>query len=117
MNNGVVSEIERGKILTDVDVFVTDENRTHAFLVECKSSKTQIPRSELLRIVKNFGMIAKYLKQSEKIVSSIIIGNFNELDKVDAKKRSEMSLTFYTPTDFYKKYKTELEGEPRWLFK
>ena len=117
LDDGRISETDTGRPLTDIDIFAQDEEKGEALLVECKSAKKQISRNQLLRIVKNFGKIAHYLKIEKNFsASAIIIGYFNELDMIDAKRRSGTPITFFTPRKFRQNYRKELEGEPRWLF-
>ena len=110
---------EKGKHrLTDIDVFVTKDNN-EVILIECKSAKKQTSRSKLLRIVRNHNKISTYLvKKIGKglVVSSIYIGYCNELDIIDAKRKSTIPIAFLTPLEFYQQYKRNLKGTPEWLF-
>ena len=117
LDNGRIAERDTGTALTDVDVLTIDEGKREAVLVECKSAKKQLSRSQLLRTVKNFERIAYYLQTEKNLnASTVIIGNLNELDMIDAKRRSGIPMTFFTPREFYLRYKEKLKGEPQWLF-
>jgi len=64
-----------------------------------QSAKKQISRRKLLQIVKNFRKIGYYLRDMKKLnVSGIVIGNFNKLDIVDAKRKSEFAIAFFHHT-------------------
>lgn len=117
LEDGEITEKKTKHRLTDIDVFAVDEKNKMAILIECKSSKKQTSRRKLLQIVKNFGEIGYHLGDRKKLdVSGIMIGNFNELDKIDAKRRSEFAIAFFSPYEFYSRYKKELREEPKWLF-
>lgn len=117
LEDGKITEKKTSHRLTDIDVFGVNEKNKIAILIECKSAKKQISRRKLLHIVKNFGEIGYYLRDRKKLnVSGIVISNFNELDIVDAKRRSEFAIAFFSPYEFYSKYKKELRNEPKWLF-
>lgn len=104
--------------LTDIDVFATkDENEV--IMIECKSAKKQVSRGKLLRHIKNLNKISNYLVEKygrNILVSSIVIGYCNKLDIVDAKRRTKIPITFFTPDKFCQEYKYDLKGEPKWLF-
>jgi len=110
---------EKGKQrLTDIDVFAV-KNKSEIILIECKSAKKQISRSKLLHIIRNFGKISDYIADEygkNVLVSSIIVGHCNKLDKVDARRRAKIPTKFFTSKSFYLEYKADLKGEPRWLF-
>lgn len=110
---------EEGKRrLTDIDVFATKDG-SEIVLIECKSARKQISRSKLLRLVRNLGKISDYLVEKHgrnTLLSSIIIGYCNRLDIVDARRRANIPTIFFTPKKFYREYKADLKGEPKWLF-
>lgn len=117
MEENRISEKKTKRLLTDIDVYAIKSRR--ALLIECKSAKKQIPRRKLLSLVRNFNRIAGYLceKNGKTLsVSAIVIGYSNRLDRVDAGRRAKIEIEIITPREFYRKYKNELKGEPRWLF-
>jgi len=110
-----ITELKTKRRFTDIDVFALKEEK-EAFLVDCKSGKKQVSRSELVRLIKKHERITNHLRENGLEVSSIIIGNFNELDMADAERRKNIRVTLITPYEFYQQNKEYLEGEPEWLF-
>ena len=117
MEENRISEKKTKRLLTDIDVYAVKGKR--ALLIECKSAKKQIPRRKLLSLVRNFNRIAEFLcekKGKTLSVSAIVIGYCNRLDIADAGRRAKIEVQIITPREFYRKYRKELKGEPRWLF-
>jgi len=118
LHGNEITEKETRHRLTDIDVLASKDEEG-IFLIECKSAKKQISRSSLMRKAKDFENIADYLSRkiaSSLPISSIIIGNSNKLDILDAKRRARIPTTILSPSEFYQEYKKDLEGEPKWLF-
>ena len=106
------------KVFTDIDIYA-QKNETEIILIECKSSRKQLSRNNLFKILSKHEKISDYLYLNRnKLLKMkiIIIGKINKLDKLEAKRNTHISLIFFTPNEFYNKYKRQIKDEPRWLF-
>jgi len=113
-----LTERETKRCFTDVDVLAV-KGKEEMQLVECKSAKRQMSRKTLSLKVRALGKVGEFLSRNPSNrfhISATIIGECNNIDKIDAQRMTRIPISFLTPSEFYTIHKEQLKGEPKWLF-
>jgi hypothetical protein len=113
-----ITEEETTICLTDIDILAR-KGKKEIHLIECKSAKKQMSRKMIFLKIRNLERITEYFGKKEGYdlrVFATIIGKYNEMDKIEAKRITKIPLYLESPADFFSKNKDLLKGEPKWLF-